>query len=178
MTTFTRDMLQPITLRAVTSDAGPALHAMLTRCSPDSLRARFLGTNASAAEQYVHTVLTDDRQVSVLAWQDDRVLAVGSILYDSSVACAEIGLLVEDVWQHKGLGDCIASLLIEAVSTAGLDYLCAHLGVTNLPAHALITRMCPNARWLHPENGVLDVVIPVDGITTTARPAQLLGEAL
>lgn len=182
MTDVLPPLLAPIFLRRATADDGPAMHAMLSRCSSDTLRSRFLATTATehvdelaelvgdmnaatALELYVDTIVRNSDQITVLAWQSNRILAAGSILPTSS-ATAEIALIVEDLWQGQGLGSLIAAILAEVVTLVGLDYLCAYIGTGNARARALIRRFCPPARFLYPENGVVDVVIPVASISS------------
>ncbi|MFI6100816.1 GNAT family N-acetyltransferase [Lentzea sp. NPDC051213] len=187
MTTTPPPLLAPIYLRRSTPNDGPALHAMLARCTTDTLRARFLATatvgrdgelaelvelvgdmsSATALEVYVDTVVRDGDHATVLAWQDGRVLAAGSLL-PTAGATAEVALLVEDLWQDKGLGGLFAAMLAEVATVGGLDYLVAYLGTGNVRARALIRRFCPDARFLAPQDGVIDVVIPVAAISTAA----------
>lgn len=177
MTTIPPPLLEPIYLRRATPEAGPALRAMLGRCSPDSLCARFLATTTAvspgrkvwpglptAAEQYVDTVVRGNQHATVLAWEGDRVLAAGSIL-PTCDGTAEIALIVEDRWQNQGLGSLMAAMLAEVSTVACQDYLCAYIGTGNVRARRLITRFCPPARFLHPDAGVIDVVIPVAAIS-------------
>ncbi|WP_112273573.1 hypothetical protein [Lentzea terrae] len=177
-------LFEPVYLRKATPHAGPALRAMLARCSDTTLRARFLAATTAevdelaelvgdmrtvtAVELYLDTVCGTDDQATVLAWQGERVLAAGSILPTAN-ATAEVVLLVEDAWQGTGLGGLIGALLAEIATLAQLDFLCAYLDVGNVRARRLITRFCPQARFLAPEAGVVDVVIPVAAISATAR---------
>ncbi|MGZ3140439.1 N-acetyltransferase family protein [Lentzea chajnantorensis] len=178
-------LLAPIYLRRATPNDGPALRAMFARCSAESLHARFLTATTgpadedelvelvgdmravTAVELYVDTVVRSTKHATVLAWQDDRVLAAGSILPDDD-ATAEAALIIEDAWQSKGLGSLMAAMLAEVTALAQMDYLCAYLGTGNVRARKLITRFCPQARFLYPDAGVVDVVIPVAAISADA----------
>ncbi|MGI5507392.1 N-acetyltransferase family protein [Lentzea sp. CA-135723] len=177
-------LFEPIYLRKATISARPALRAMLTRCTDTTLRERFWATATTAAEDdaltelvgdmrmitavevYIDTISHDD-QATVLAWQGDRVVAAGSLLPVCALT-AEIALIVEDTWQAKGLGSLLVALLAEIATQARLEFLCAYLGADNIRARQLITRFCPEARFLAPDNGVVDVVIPVRDISPTA----------
>lgn len=176
-------LLDPIYLRKATPDAGPALRAMLARCTDTTLRERFLATTTAQADElaelvgdmraitavevYVDAVCRPDEQATVLAWQGDRVLAAGSIL-PTGDATAEVALIVEDAWQGKGLGSLIAGVLAQIATLTHLDFLCAYLGTGNVRARRMISRFCPEARFLAPEAGVVDVVIPVAAISAAA----------
>ncbi|GLY54817.1 hypothetical protein [Lentzea sp. NBRC 102530] len=178
-------LLAPIYLRRATPNAGPALRSMLARCSAETLRDRFLATTSTASEVdelvelvgdmrsvtavelYVDTVVRSTQHATVLAWQDDRVLAAGSIL-PTGEATAEVALIIEDAWQSKGLGSLMVAMLAEVTALTQQEYLCAYLGIGNVRARRLITRFCPQARWLHPDAGVVDVVIPVAAISADA----------
>jgi GNAT superfamily N-acetyltransferase len=182
MTTIPPPLLAPIYLRRAMPNAGRALRAMLSRCSPESLQARFLATTAetdelvglvgdmsavTALEVYVDTVVRDGDHATLLAWQGEQVLAAGSILPARS-ALAEVALIVEDRWQNHGLGSLMAAMLAEVAQAGGLDFACAYLGTGNVHARKLITRFCPGARFLAPEAGVIDVVIPVGALNAGA----------
>ena len=185
MTTIPPPLLAPIYLRRAMPNAGQALRAMLSRCSFESLQARFLATTATTAEAdelvglvgdmsavtalevYVDTVVRDGDHATLLAWQGEQVLAAGSIL-PARGALAEVALIVEDRWQNHGLGSLMAAMLAEVAQAGGLDFACAYLGTGNVRARKLITRFCPGARFLAPEAGVVDVVIPVDALNAGA----------
>ncbi len=183
MTTAPPPLTEPIYLRKATPGCVPAVRAMLARCSEATLRARFPAATTASADEldslvgdmrtvtaielYLDSVRRAGDTATVLAWQGGRVLAAGSIL-PASEDTAEVALIVEDPWQDKGLGGLLAALLAEVAAAAGVAYLCAYLDTGNVRARTLITRLCPGARFLAPEAGVADVVIPVAAISAEA----------
>ncbi|WP_394614536.1 GNAT family N-acetyltransferase [Lentzea sp. JNUCC 0626] len=181
MTNAPSSQLSPIYLRGATPAAGAALRAMLSRCTAETLRARFLAATApteadelvelvgdmsstTGLELYLNAAVRNRENATVLAWHEGQVLAAGSI-FPVCHGIGEIALIVEDRWQGKGIGSLMTNALAEVATLAKLDCLCAYLDVNNVRARKLITRFCPRAKFLHPEAGVVDVVIPIAALS-------------
>ena len=74
---------------------------MLGRCSSMTLYHHFHGITDGVA--YARHVLANaDGHDSYLAWSEDRCVGVGSLHVGEDQA--EIGVLVEDSWQRRGVG--------------------------------------------------------------------------
>ena len=130
-------------------DAGPsdaplvaALHA---RCSPESRRARFLSPVPRLDAQQLRDLVGSDGGRAVLALTADGGSAVG--LADLHVTAApeprtaNFGVLVEDAWQHRGLGTALVRRIAETAVDHGLDELTG-----TVPADAVrITRLLRRA---------------------------------
>ena len=86
-----------------------ALLAMLGRCSPMTLYHRFHGITDGVAYAR-HVLATADGHDSYLAWSDDRCVGVGSLHVGANQA--EIGVLVEDGWQRRGVGTALLTMLV------------------------------------------------------------------
>ena len=149
-------------------DAGPsdaplvaALHA---RCSPESRRARFLSPVPRLDAQQLRDLVGPDGGRAVLALTADGGSAVG--LADLSLTSvpeprtAHFGVLVEDAWQHRGLGTALVRRIAETAVEHGLDELTG-----TVPADAVrITRLLRRA-GLRPTavraDGTLQLRVPL-----------------
>jgi GNAT superfamily N-acetyltransferase len=101
-------------------DFAPVL-AMIDRCSTTTLYRRFHGfldVAAFAAAQ----VAADAGRDAVLAWCGERCVGLAS-LYDDGAGCADLGVLVEDAWQRRGVGTALVRALLRRATARGLTCL-------------------------------------------------------
>lgn len=132
---------------AAPSDA-PLVAALHARCSPESRRARFLSPTPRLEPGLLRRLVGPDGGRSVLALTSDGGSAVG--LADLRVgepgrSSASFGVLVEDAWQHRGLGTALVRRIAETAVEHGVGELTG-----TVPADAAgITRLLHKA-GLHP----------------------------
>jgi N-acetylglutamate synthase-like GNAT family acetyltransferase len=126
------DTLRPLRLRQTTAadtlfmvraadrrdlDAARELHG---RCSARSLRSRYHGPLRDA-DRYLDHLLDRRFGRSLGVWADGRLIALGHLLRDpAEPAAAELALLVEDAWQHRGVGAALACELLADAHDQGL----------------------------------------------------------
>jgi GNAT superfamily N-acetyltransferase len=91
------------------------LVAMHARCSPRTRYARWHGHTKRFPPSYLTRLMHED--VALLARRDGEVIGLASAAQVSPDTW-EIGLLVEDAWQHRGVG---GQLLTEIVALARRD---------------------------------------------------------
>ncbi|CAL9599379.1 hypothetical protein SUDANB70_05431 [Streptomyces sp. enrichment culture] len=106
--------------RADTSDV-PAAREMHRRCSPRTLRMRYHGP-VGDADRYLRHLL-GPRFGRTLAAQtaSGRIVGLGHLLWDGDET--EVALIVEDAWQHRGIGGELLGRLVAMAVEAG----CAHV---------------------------------------------------
>ena len=93
---------------------------MLGRCSSMTLYHRFHGITDGVA--YARHVLANaDGHDSYLAWSEDRCVGVGSLHVGEDQA--EIGVLVEDSWQRRGVGTALLAALVGRARRCDLSSL-------------------------------------------------------
>lgn len=106
---------------------GPAIEAMVARCSTQSRYARFLAPLASIPERHLAEVLDPASQneswVGTMRDEPDRVVALGS--FAANRGDAELALLVEDDWQRRGIGSRLLAILADGAQRAGYCRLTA-----------------------------------------------------
>lgn len=113
-------------LRAgVITDAG-ALAAMHERCSAETLYRRYHAPVARLSPRMARALLEPAGGASLMLTVGDEVVAAGMFSPDPASeepATAELGLLVEDTWQRRGLGARLLRALAEEAARAGLETL-------------------------------------------------------
>ena len=122
-----------------------ALLAMLGRCSPMTLYHRFHGITDGVAYAR-HVLATADGHDSYLAWSDDRCVGVGSLHVGANQA--EIGVLVEDGWQRRGVGTALLTMLVGRARQLDLSSLRADvLGEIPSPSRYWAESARPGPHW-------------------------------
>jgi RimJ/RimL family protein N-acetyltransferase len=132
-------------LRPAIPDDAPRLVAMFERCSPASRYARFL----APLQHFPASHLVDVVRSSAIrrSWVVDdfatgHVVGVGS-WFRNQGDTAEIGLLVEDAWQHEGHGTALLDELVVSASDAGITTLVAHTAAESRHVQRMLRRLGP-----------------------------------
>lgn len=111
---------EPPALAELGSADLPALLEMLTRCSAATLQRRFHGPSDGVA--YLTRVAAGgDASDTVLAWLGEQ--CVGAATLAGSGDDVELGVLVEDAWQRRGVGTRLVRRLVERARAAGVTVL-------------------------------------------------------
>jgi GNAT superfamily N-acetyltransferase len=140
--------LESILVRPVRPDDAAALARMLARCSPRTRYERFHGVVESIPAEYLRRCVAGDRQEARVAELVTGELAglasTGPVPGEPGVR--ELGVLVEDRWQRKGIGRLLAADLFAHAASTGvrlvrlelcrlrpdlLDYVVTHLPVAS-----------------------------------------------
>ena len=144
----------------------PLVDALHARCSPASRRARFLSPSPRLNPQQLRALVDPVGGRSVLALTRDGGSAVG--LADLRLAepvsptpTATFGVLVEDTWQHRGLGTALVRRVAETAEELGMREL-----IGTVPADEVrITRLLRRA-GLRPTavlaDGTLQLNVPLE----------------
>jgi GNAT superfamily N-acetyltransferase len=104
-------------LRAAGPDAAAVL-AMLGRCSRASLFHRFHGFSDGAA--YFTALLRDQPAgQTLLAWSGSACVGVGT-LGVGATGIVDLGVLVEDAWQRRGIGTRLMTSLLDGARAGGV----------------------------------------------------------
>jgi GNAT superfamily N-acetyltransferase len=141
-------------LRALTADDTPRLMELCQRLSPESRRRRFLRSSVrcDATEAQRLAAVDQVRRVAIAAVAtpalDAAIIGVGRFHVESS-DWAEFALLVEDAYQHLGIGRLLLDRLVSEASRRGLRGLDGHVLYENQPVlHLLRTSGYPlEVRW-------------------------------
>jgi GNAT superfamily N-acetyltransferase len=120
-------------------DLGP-VGAMHARCSPRSLLDRYRsGGRAPSAVAIERALRRTLGFVACTARGEVVAMAVASTDPMHSVGSAEVGMLVEDTWQRRGLGREMLTHLAGAAFVCGYTELIAYTATSVAPAQRLLT---------------------------------------
>ena len=141
-----RDPYPALTVRPVQADDTERVRRLFERLSPESIYRRFFTLfpapplnvvrHLTALDHSDHeslAVLYGGEIVSLASW--DRIAPAG--------AEAEIAVLVEDAWQHRGLGGELMRALVAEAAGRGITTLNASILTDNGPARRLATSLAP-----------------------------------
>lgn len=107
-----------VVLRAATAADAPLVAALHARCSPHTRALRSLSTRPVLTAAVLRQLIGADGSTSVLAVTPDGGAAVGlANLVGTGPGTAEVALLVEDLWQGRGVGTALARNLVELART-------------------------------------------------------------
>lgn len=107
-----------VVLRAATAADAPLVAALHARCSPHTRALRSLSTRPVLTAAVLQQLIGADGSTSVLAMTTDGGAAVGlANLVGTGPGTAEVALLVEDLWQGRGVGTALARNLVELART-------------------------------------------------------------
>jgi L-amino acid N-acyltransferase YncA len=121
-----------VVLRAATAADAPLVAALHARCSPHTRALRSLSTRPVLPAAVVQQLIGADGSTSVLAVTTDGGAAIGlANLTCAGPGTAEAALLVEDVWQGRGVGTALARKLVELARTEQITELTAVSQVGN-----------------------------------------------
>jgi RimJ/RimL family protein N-acetyltransferase len=102
----------------------PLVDALHARCSPASRRARFLSPTPRLDSEQLHALVEPAGGRAVLALTRDGGSAVGlADLRLVEPTTATFGVLVEDTWQHRGLGTALVRRVAETAVELGMGEL-------------------------------------------------------
>jgi acetyltransferase len=130
-------------LRPLAASDAPALMALYERLSPQSIRRRFMQLVPACKPADAEALAAVDQveRVAIAVVPDtserDRIIAVGRFHGDGSER-AELAMLVEDDYQHTGLGRLLLARLLEEAERRGLRVLDGIVQYDNQPMLRLL----------------------------------------
>ena len=135
-----RDPFRDLAVRPVEADDADRVRRLFERLSPQSIYRRFFTLfPVPPASVLRHLTAVDHGDHEALAVLDgDDILALAS--WDRPVhgsTDAEIAVLVEDAWQHKGLGRALVRMLTAEAARRGITEINATVLADNHPARHL-----------------------------------------
>jgi GNAT superfamily N-acetyltransferase len=139
---FSRELLlrdgMTLKLRSLRHSDKAKLIALFRRCSPESIRYRFLSTIKSLPKEMLERLLAVDgaRQVALVVAQgegaDERIVAVGRYNAEKDrPQVAEVAFLVEDALQKRGIGTLLLDHLADVARQHGITHFSADVLVDN-----------------------------------------------
>ncbi|CAM5288887.1 GNAT family N-acetyltransferase [Streptomyces diastaticus] len=162
------DRGEAVTVQRADAADLPEARALHERCSPETLARRYHGP-VRDADRYLDHLLSP-RFGRTLAARDagGRVVALGHLLWDGEET--EVALLVEDAWQHRGIGGELLGRLVAMAAEAGGGSVYA---VTQASNTAMVAAMRGLGLPLdyQIEEGTLVITARLDVTPVCSRPA-------
>ena len=162
-------------LRPLLAEDAPRLMDLCERLSPSTLRRRFLRSvvRCDPLEAQRLAAVDQVQRVALVAVPDPAddppIVAVGRFHGDGSEQ-AELALLVDDAYQHVGLGRLLLGRLVREAVQRRLRVLEGHVLYDNAPMLRLL-RTSGQPLEVHWDGGdVLSVQLAVPGYATAAEP--------
>jgi GNAT superfamily N-acetyltransferase len=140
---FTRDITlrngTALRLRALRDADRNELVALFNRCSPESIRFRFLRLITSLPDSLLDQLVSVDgtKHVAIVVVRPEnaegRVVAIGRYFaLDDRPEVAEVAFLVEDEMQRRGIGTILLDTLAEIARLHGITRFAADVLADNL----------------------------------------------
>lgn len=139
---FTRDLLLRdgalLRVRALRTDDRDKLKALYDRCSPETLRYRFLYSIKTLSESMLDRLINVDGSknlalvVTLGENNDERIVGVGRYqTIEERPEVAEVSFLIEDAMQRRGIGTLLLDTLAELARAHGLTRFSADVLTDN-----------------------------------------------
>lgn len=154
---------QPIAIRAFEPDDLPAVQAMFDRVSHETIYRRFFSGGAAGPRselKYLAEVDGHDR-LALIAVTGCRTVGLARYQRTGS-GHAELAVIVEDAWQHHGVGRRLVAELVRTARREGVIALDMSVLGENAPALRLVRRLAPSG-LLHLDHGVFEASVPLAG---------------
>lgn len=135
-----RDLAEVTVLRPTLSDTEAVL-AMVSRCSRASLFHRFHGFTDGVAYFAALLRACPDGQ-TLLAWSGATCVGVATLAV-SATGIVELGVLVEDAWQRRGIGTRLATSLLDGARAKGVTTVHADVLVDDVFILQALRRISP-----------------------------------
>jgi GNAT superfamily N-acetyltransferase len=154
-------------LRSLQQSDRDAIKELGNRCSPESLRYRFLISIKALPDEMLNRLLNVDgaQRVALVVVQGDceveRIVAVGRYnAMEDRPQVAEVAFLVEDAFQKRGIGTLLLDALAEVGREHGITHFAADVLVDN---HTMLNvlRKAGYALESHASYGVTHVEFPI-----------------
>ncbi len=127
------------------------LLAMYERCSRETRFRRWHGHLRSFPSAYLSALAAGaDQQIAVVARHGSEVIGFASAA-ETTPGTREIGILVEDRWQRRGVGRQLQSLLVAESAALGTQYLHAEVLASDAWLVDALRRLGPTT--VHTESG-------------------------
>jgi acetyltransferase len=126
-----------ITLRPIRPEDEPLWFELLASCSRETIYSRFryffFWQSHEVASRYCY--IDYDREIAIVAEHKEgdkrRLLGIGRLTADPTRTVAEYAVLVQDVWQNKGLGGLLTDYCTEIARSWGVKKIIAYTTTDN-----------------------------------------------
>ena len=120
-----------LTVRPADAQDTEAVRQLHERCSARSRYRRYLAGSGIPSDAALRRLLTPANGYTLVAETQDQIVALTNVLWDGPEA--ELGILVADAWQRRGLGTALARRALALAARAGREAVHVHTHADNSP---------------------------------------------
>lgn len=125
-------------MRPATPDDADAIQEFMAELSPEARYNRFFSAFRrlpdSLLDRFTHS---DRRNLVLLAFAEDRIVAIGQYAETDDRDTCELGVVVADDWRRRGLGLRLVEALTERALAAGFERMSGEVLADNAAMLAL-----------------------------------------
>jgi RimJ/RimL family protein N-acetyltransferase len=157
--------MEPVfTIRPLEACDREPLRRLFFRLSPDTVYRRFMSPIPRPSERALDRLVDVDHRdrEALAAVVDGEVIAVARYARDRRRDQAEIAIVVEDGWQHRGIGKLLLALLARRAQQEGITVFTATMIGENRPAARLLKGFSDGATFTVSQ-GQIEAVVPIGG---------------
>jgi GNAT superfamily N-acetyltransferase len=141
----------------VTAADVPDVLAMYERCSADTRYRRWHGHASAFPAAYLRDMVTESAEHVALGARRDGVLVGLASAAAISADIREVGILVEDEWQRRGVGRALLTALLDRCAGLQTRYLRAEVLSADAALVEVLRRLGPTTTRL--SHGVITAVV-------------------
>jgi len=154
-----------LVIRAAVADDLEGVQRLHERSSEQTRQRRYVGGGRQPADARLRRLLEPEDGLTLLALHGDRVVATGTLIVEGDLG--EVGLMVEDSWQRRGIGTTLLRRLLAYAEGTGIAAVVAHTGADNAAMIRTLRRF--GGRDGDRDGRMLSVTLPV----AARQPAPL-----
>jgi GNAT superfamily N-acetyltransferase len=150
-----------MTIRPSAPGDGPALHALVDRCSPGTLVRRFHGGGTGPAHREMDRVAKPTPpHRSWVAEAEGEIHGAGTLAWGRpQEERAEVAFLVEDAWFRRGVGRGLYAAMAAEARREGIT-VTASVQADNERAIRFLVGVAPGARPRYAGEGLVEITFP------------------
>jgi RimJ/RimL family protein N-acetyltransferase len=145
-----------------------AVRVMHEQCSMRSRFRRYLSGSAVPSDIVLRRLLTPANGCALVAEHDSGIVALANLSWDGPEA--ELGLLVVDAWQQRGVGTALARRALRLAGLSGREVMHVHAHADNAPMIRTAYRL---GLPLHPETDGPMVTLSMRVKAGTGTPSRV-----
>jgi RimJ/RimL family protein N-acetyltransferase len=133
-TVLTHADTQTVT-RPATLDDFDAVNAFHERCSLETIFARYQSARRSLRLAEFHHLTRPDRSLTWVTYPKDdphEIVATTNLVRMTEADAAELGIMIEDPWQGRGLGTCLVQYARAQARALGCSSMVVMTGSSNV----------------------------------------------
>jgi len=155
-----------LTVRPIEEEDALRLPRLFLRLSPETIYRRFFSPIRSLSEQTIRELTDvdhDDRE-ALVALDGDEIVAVARwarVAHGGEEA--EVAVVVDDAWQHLGLGRALTQMLVEEARLSHITTLTATILADNWGAHRLASTTLGKPSRVHQSGPEISIAFRLTG---------------